>query len=224
MAETAKPLALVTGASRGIGAATSIELARRGVHVLLTARTEGGLADTEQAIHDAGGSATIAPFDITDVDAIGRLAQAVANRWGKLDMLVLNAATLGELMPVAHMEPKAFETLFRTNVLANHALLRAFDPLLKASAKADVVALSSSVAETPRAYWGPYAASKAALANLVETYGLEVAAISKIRVHVVNPGGTATAMRRKAFPGEDQSTLRTPADVARMIADLVQPA
>lgn len=217
----AKPLALVTGASRGIGAATALALAKSGYHVIVTARTEGGLEDVETAIHDAEGSATIAPFDITDGDAIDRLAQAVASRWGRLDVLVLNAAILGELMPLTHVEPKAFDTIFSTNVTANWRLLRAFDPLLKASPAAHVIVLTSSVAASPRAYWGPYAASKAALVNMVETYGQEVAAISRITVHVVNPGGTATAMRRKAFPGEDAATLRTPEDVAREIVELV---
>ena len=222
MSDIEKPVALVTGASRGIGAATAKALAAAGYHVLLTARTEGGLEATESAIHDAGGSATIAPFDITDGDAVDRLAQAVGGRWGKLDALVLNAAILGDLMPVSHVEPKDFEKLFRTNVTANYRLIRAFDLLLRASPDARVVAVTSSVATAPRAYWGAYAASKAALANLVETYGLEVAAISKVRGHVYNPGATATAMRAKAYPGEDPATLKTPEAAAGEIVDLLK--
>lgn len=222
MSDIEKPVALVTGASRGIGAATAKALAAAGYHVLLTARTEGGLEATESAIHDAGGSATIAPFDITDGDAVDRLAQAVGGRWGKLDALVLNAAILGDLMPVSHVEPKDFEKLFRTNVTANYRLIRAFDLLLRASPDARVVAVTSSVATAPRAYWGAYAASKAALANLVETYGLEVAAISKVRAHVYNPGATATAMRAKAYPGEDPATLKTPEAAAGEIVDLLK--
>jgi NAD(P)-dependent dehydrogenase (short-subunit alcohol dehydrogenase family) len=221
MTSDSKPLALVTGASRGIGAATAQALAAAGYHVIVTARTEGGLEATETAIHDAGGTATIAPFDMTDGDAIDRLAQAVASRWGKLDVLVLNAATLGELMPLTHVEPKAFETLLRTNVTANWRLIRAFDPLLRASRDAHVVALTSSVAASPRAYWGPYAASKAALANLVDTYGQEVAAVSAIKTHVYNPGATATRMRAKAYPGEDPSTLRSPEAAAAEIVALL---
>lgn len=216
-----KPLALVTGASRGIGAATATALAKAGYHVLLTARTSGGLEAAEAAIHDAGGSATIAPFDITDGDAVDRLAQAVAGRWGKLDVLVLNAATLGELMPLTHVEPKDFEKLFRTNVTANWRLLRAFDPLLRASASAHVVAVTSTVATEPRAYWGPYAASKAALENLIRTYAAEVAAVSKIRTHVYNPGATATQMRARAYPGEDPSTLKSPETAALEIVALL---
>jgi NAD(P)-dependent dehydrogenase (short-subunit alcohol dehydrogenase family) len=222
MTDIEKPVALVTGASRGIGAETAKALAANGYHVLLTARTEGGLEATETAIHDAGGTATIAPFDITDGDAVDRLAQAVGGRWGRLDALVLNAAILGDLMPVSHMEPKNFEKLFKTNVTANYRLIRAFDPLLRASKDAHVVAVTSGVAATPRAYWGAYAASKAALANLVETYGLEVATISKIKTHVYNPGGTATAMRAKAFPGEDPATLKTPDTAAAEIAGLLK--
>ncbi|MFD0850319.1 SDR family NAD(P)-dependent oxidoreductase [Sphingosinicella xenopeptidilytica] len=222
MSDIEKPVALVTGASRGIGAATAKALAADGYHVLLTARTEGGLEATETAIHDAGGTATIAPFDVTDGDAIDRLAQAIGGRWAKLDALVLNAGMLGDLMPVSHMEPKDFEKLFKTNVTANYRLIRAFDPLLRASNDAHVVAVTSSVAETPRAYWGAYAATKAALGNLVETYGLEVATISKVRTHIYNPGGTATAMRAKAYPGEDPATLKTPETAAAEIAALLR--
>ena len=221
MPDNVKPLALVTGASRGIGAATAIALAGAGHHVVLTARTEGGLEATEAAIHDAGGSATIAPFDIADGDAIDRLAQAVGARWGKLDVMVLNAAMLGELMPVPHVPPKDFDQLFKVNVTANFRLIRAFDPLLRASTAAHVVAVTSSVARSPRAYWGGYAASKAALETLLETYGAEVAAVSRIRTHVLNPGATATRMRQKAFPGEDQATLKRPEAVAADIVALV---
>ncbi|WP_374593207.1 SDR family NAD(P)-dependent oxidoreductase [Sphingosinicella sp.] len=222
MSDMEKPVALVTGASRGIGAATAKALAADGYHVLLTARTEGGLEATETAIHDAGGTATIAPFDVTDSDAVDRLAQAVGGRWARLDALVLNAGILGDLMPISHMEPKDFEKLFKTNVTANYRLIRAFDPLLRASKDAHVVAVTSTVAETPRAYWGAYAATKAALANLVETYGLEVATISKVRTHIYNPGGTATAMRAKAYPGENPATLKTPETAAAEIAALLK--
>ena len=153
MPDNVKPLALVTGASRGIGAATAIALAGAGHHVVLTARTEGGLEATEAAIHDAGGSATIAPFDIADGDAIDRLAQAVGARWGKLDVMVLNAAMLGELMPVPHVPPKDFDQLFKVNVTANFRLIRAFDPLLRASTAAHVVAVTSSVARAASRGW-----------------------------------------------------------------------
>ncbi len=216
-----KPLALITGASRGIGAATAKALASRGHHVILTARTEGGLEEVEDAIHAAGGTATLAPFDLADFEAIDRLAQAIAGRWQRLDVLVLNAAMLGDLTPLPHVDSDKFEALFKLNVTANYRLLKAFDALLKAAPKAHVVALTSSVAQTPRAYWGPYAASKAALENLVTTYGEEVKNLADISVHIVNPRGTATAMRAEAFPGEDQATLRSPDDVAEDITALL---
>ncbi|MHB9878264.1 SDR family NAD(P)-dependent oxidoreductase [Pacificimonas sp. ICDLI1SI03] len=211
-------LALVTGASRGIGAATAKHLAAQGYHVLLTARTEGGLEEVEDEIHAAGGTATLAPFDLSDFEAVDRLAQAVAGRWGWLDALILNAAMLGDLGPLPHSDPDEFETLFKLNVTANFRLLKAFDPLLRAAPKADVVAITSSVAKTPRAFWGPYAASKSALVTLVQSYGEEMDGLADVLTHVVDPGGTATAMRAKAFPGEDQTKLRSPEDVADEIA------
>ncbi|MGB7406237.1 MAG: SDR family NAD(P)-dependent oxidoreductase [Pacificimonas sp.] len=221
MPEDDKPLALVTGASRGIGAATAKLLATKGYHVLLTARTEGALEEVEDEIHASGGTATLAPFDLTDGEATARLAQAVAARWGRLDVLIMNAAMLGDLTPVPHIDDKAFQDIFKLNVIANFHLLKVFDPLLKAAPKADIVALTSSVADDPRAYWGAYAASKAALANLVRTYVDEVANLGTVSAHIYNPGGTATRMRAEAYPGEDRSKLRTPEEVAADIVDLL---
>jgi NAD(P)-dependent dehydrogenase (short-subunit alcohol dehydrogenase family) len=222
---TTKPLtgqlALVTGASRGIGAATAEALAAQGAHVVLTARTSGGLEELEERIHQAGGSATIAPMDLTESDSIARLATAIGGRWDALDILVMNAALLGELSPVPSIDGKRFNQLLTLNVLANQALLANFDQMLRRSARGRVLALTSSVARQPRAYWGAYGASKAALENLVLAYGDEVANISPIRVAIVNPGATATAMRRDAYPGEDQSTLPQPAQVGEKIAALV---
>jgi len=214
-------LALVTGASRGIGAATAEALAAAGAHVLLTARTEAGLVEVEGRIHAAGGSATIAPLDLADGDGIDRLAQAVAGRWGKLDTLVLNAAMLGDLMPLPHIPPKQFDAIMALNVGAQYRLIRAFDPLLRAAPQGRVVAVTSSVATSPRAYWGPYAASKAALEALVDTYGEEVRNVSSVRTAVVDPGGTRTKMRAQAFPGEDPSTLKEPRVVAERIVQLL---
>ncbi len=220
-----KPLAgrvaLVTGASRGIGAATAEALAAAGAHVVLTGRTEGGLEEAEARIHTAGGTATIAPLDLCDGEQIDRLAQAVGSRWGKLDILILNAAILGDLMPVSHMAPKDFDKVFALNVGANQCLLRAFDGLLRASEHGRVIALSSSVALKPRAYWGAYAGSKAALDMLLACYGEEVRNISATRVAIVDPGATLTRMRAKAFPGEDPATLKAPSVVADAIAALV---
>lgn len=214
-------LALVTGASRGIGAATALALAKAGAHVILTARTSGGLEEVEEKIHAAGGNATIAPLDLIDGESIGRLAAAVSGRWQALDILVLNAATLGSLASVPAIDVKEFARLLTLNIAAPQALIAAFDPMLRASADARVIAVTSSVAAQPRAYWGAYGASKAALEVLVAAYGEEVKNISAIRTHIVDPGATRTAMRARAFPGEDPATVKEPAIVAQAILDLI---
>jgi NAD(P)-dependent dehydrogenase (short-subunit alcohol dehydrogenase family) len=222
---TTKPLsgqlALVTGASRGIGAATAEALAAQGAHVVLTARTSGGLEELEDRIHSAGGSATIAPMDLTESDSIARLANAIGGRWEALDILVMNAAMLGELSPVPSIDGKQFNKLLTLNVLANQALIANFDHLLRTSARGRVLALTSSVGAKPRAYWGAYGASKAALETLVLAYGDEVENISSIRVAIVDPGATATRMRKDAFPGEDQATIQQPDAAGAAIAKLV---
>lgn len=214
-------LALVTGASRGIGAATAETLGRAGAHVVLTARTSGGLEEVEQRIHEAGGSATIAPLDLTDGDSIGRLASAISGRWQALDILVLNAAMLGTLTPVPAIDAKEFSKLLTLNVGAQQALIAAFDPMLRASAGARIVALTSTVAQQPRAYWGAYGASKAALETLLLAYAEEMKAISKVRVAIVNPGATATQMRAKAYPGEDPATIQTATAAGEALAKLI---
>ena len=214
-------LALVTGASRGIGAATAKALGAAGAHVILTARTAGGLEEVEEYIHSAGGSATIAPLDLVDGASIGRLAQAVSGRWQALDVLVLNAATLGSLAAVPAIDVKEFARQLTLNIAAPQALIAAFDGMLRASADARVVAITSSVASAPRAYWGAYGASKAALETLVSAYGEEVKNISAIRTHIVDPGATRTAMRARAYPGEDPATVKDPEVVGQAIADLV---
>jgi len=223
--EPAKPLAnriaLVTGASRGIGAAIAEALAGQGAHIILTARTTGGLEEVEERIHRTGGSATIAPLDLIDGDSIGRLAHAIAQRWEKLDILVLNAAMLGTLTPVAAIDAKEFAQLLTLNVGAQAALIAAFDPLLRASEQGRLIAITSSVAQNPRAYWGAYGASKAALENLILAYAEEVANISRVRAAIVNPGATATKMRAKAYPGEDPATLKQPAMVAEAITKML---
>jgi len=222
---TEKPLAgqlaLVTGASRGIGAATAEALAERGAHVVITARTSGGLEELEERIHAAGGSATIAPMDLTESDSIARLATAISGRWEALDILVMNAGMLGELSPVPSIDGKQFNKLLTLNVLANQALISNFDQLLRKSPRGRLIALTSTVAQHPRAYWGAYGATKAALENLVLAYGDEVSNISPIRIAIVNPGATATAMRRDAYPGEDQAKIQQPADAGEKIARLV---
>jgi NAD(P)-dependent dehydrogenase (short-subunit alcohol dehydrogenase family) len=210
-------LALVTGASRGIGAATAEALAAAGAHVILVARTSSSLEEVEDRIHEAGGSATIAPLDLTQGEAIGKLAGAVAERWEKLDILVLNAAMLGSLTPVQDIDPKEYSRLLSTNLLANQALIAAFDPLLKKADQADIVALTSSVGADPRAFWGAYGSSKAALESLLGAYADETAYLGRIKVHVVDPGATRTRMRANAFPGEEPDTVKPPETVARAI-------
>ena len=212
-------LALVTGASRGIGAATAEALAEAGAHVILVARTASALEEVEDRIHQAGGSATIAPLDLTDGESIGKLAVAVAERWEKLDMLVLNAAMLGSLTPVQDIDPKEYSRLLSLNLLANQALIAAFDPLLRKAERADVVALTSSVGAEPRAFWGAYGSSKAALETLLGAYADETAHTGRIRVHIVDPGATRTRMRALAFPGEEPESVKPPEAVAAAILE-----
>ncbi|KRC81983.1 SDR family NAD(P)-dependent oxidoreductase [Sphingomonas sp. Root241] len=221
---TDKPLAdriaLVTGASRGIGAATARALGAAGAHVVLTARTAGGLEEVEEAIYASGGSATIAPMDLTENESVARLAAAVGERWPALDLLVLNAASLGSLSAVPAIDFKEFAKVLTLNVTAQAAMLAAFDPLLKAAKQARVIGITSSVGRTPRAYWGTYGASKAAFENLLLSYGEEVRHISGVRVGVLNPGATRTKMRARAFPGENPETVKAPEVVAERILAL----
>lgn len=214
-------VALVTGASRGIGAATAVALAQAGAHVVLVARNSKDLEDVEDRIHAMGGSATIAPLDLATGDNVARLSAAIAQRWERLDMLVLNAAMLGTLSPVAAIDTAELNRLFTLNVLAQHAMLAAFEPLLRRADAGRVVALTSSVARTPRAYWGAYGASKAALENLVTAFGEEMRNISNVRTAIVDPGATRTQMRARAYPGEDAATVKSPEVVAQAIVDLL---
>lgn len=215
-------VALVTGASRGIGAATAKALAAQGAHVIITARTAKDLEAVEDEIFEAGGSATIAPLDLTDGDSISRLAAAVTERWGKLDHLVLNAAMLGTLAPVPAIDGPEFARLFTLNVTAQQVLIASFDALLRKSEAGRLLALTSSVGATPRAFWGAYGASKAALETLVRSYGEEVKNISAVRVAIIDPGKTRTKMRAAAYPGEDPSTVKEPSVVANAIVDVLQ--
>ncbi|AKM06673.1 SDR family NAD(P)-dependent oxidoreductase [Pelagerythrobacter marensis] len=220
-----KPLegrvALVTGASRGIGAATAIALADQGAHVILTGREVRALEGVEDAIHGAGGNATIAPLDLSEQDGIARLATAIAGRWDKLDILVISAAYLPTLTPVTQIDPKQFAQAVTTNLLATQALIAAFDPLLKRSGQARVIGLTSSVGSEPRAFWAGYGSTKAAFESLLDSYAEEVRKLGDIRVAIVDPGATRTAMRAKAYPGEDPATVKEPAVVGERIAALV---
>ena len=215
-------LALVTGASRGIGAATAEALAAAGAHVILIARTASALEAVDDRIHEAGGTATIAPLDLTDADSIAKLAAAIVERWEALDILVLNAAMLGSLTPVEHIDPKEYVRILGTNLLANQAMIAAFDPLIRRSERAEIVALTSSVGSEPRAFWGAYGSSKAALETLLTAYADETQHSGRIRVHIVDPGATRTRMRQLAFPGEEPESLKPPEVVATAILERLQ--
>jgi len=216
-------VALVTGASRGIGRAVALALAEAGAHVVALARTTGGLEELDDAIRAKGGSATLVPLDLTDFDALDRLAAAVNERWGRLDILVGNGAILGPISPVSHLEPKEFERVFATNVTANYRLIRAFDPLLRTSDAGRAIFVTSGASYRPSAYWGLYGASKAALDTLARSYAEEVRNITAIRVMLVNPGRTRTKMRAEAAPGEDPMSLHTPEDLAPHFVAMAAP-
>jgi NAD(P)-dependent dehydrogenase (short-subunit alcohol dehydrogenase family) len=216
-------IALVTGASRGIGRATALALARAGAHVVAVARTVGGLEELDDAIRTAGGSATLVPLDLKDIPGIVRLAAALAERYRRLDVLVGNAGILGPLSPLDHVEPKAWDEVLAINVTANWHLIRTMDPLLKRSTAARVVFVTSAgIVARPRAYWGPYAISKAALEALARTYAAETVS-TNVRVNLFSPGATRTRMRATAMPGEDAATLKTPEPVAERIVELCLP-
>jgi NAD(P)-dependent dehydrogenase (short-subunit alcohol dehydrogenase family) len=222
---TAKPLsgqtALVTGASRGIGAATAKALAAAGAHVILVARKVKALEAVEDAIHGLGGTSTIAPIDLTEPDAVTRLAGAIAGRWQTLDIMVLAAAYLPELTPASQMEPKQFNQALLTNVVATQALIAGFDPLLRRAAAGRIIGFTSSVGAAPRPYWGAYSATKAAFDNLLATYAAEVERLSPLRVAIIDPGATRTEMRARAYPGEDPETVKPPEVVADRIVALL---
>ncbi len=215
--------ALVTGASRGIGRAVALELAREGAHVIAVARTVGGLEELDDAIRAAGNEATLVPLDLRDGPAFPRLAGAIAERWRKLDVLVGNAGVLGTLTPVHQIDPKHWIEAIDVNVNANLRLIQFLDPLLRASDAGRAVFVTSGAAQNLRPYWGTYSTSKAALDALVKTYAQECAS-SRIRVNLFSPGPVRTVMRAKAFPGEDPNTLPAPEEIAKAIVELTLPA
>ena len=213
-------IALVTGASRGIGRAVALELARNGAQVVALARTQGGLEELDDAIRAEGAEATLAPCDLRDFEALDRLGASIFARWGKLDIFVGNGGVLGPITPLAHVEPKAWDEVMAVNVTANYRLIRSLDLPLRRSDAGRVVFMTSGVPSRPQAtpYWGPYAISKAALDALARTYAAETKSTSKIKVMAVSPGPLRTKMRAAAMPGEDPLTLRTPEDLAPHVA------
>jgi NAD(P)-dependent dehydrogenase (short-subunit alcohol dehydrogenase family) len=215
-------IALVTGASRGIGYATALALARAGSHVIAVARTVGGLEELDDAIGAGGGSATLVPLDLKDYAGIARLGEALAGRYRRLDILVGNAGLLGPLSPLGHVEPQVWDDVIAVNVTANWHLIRSMDALLRASEAGRVLFLTSGIAKSPRAYWGPYAISKAALDAMARTYAAETES-TNVRVNLLSPGPTRTRMRATAMPGEDPLSLKPPEVVAEKVVELCLP-
>lgn len=217
-------VAVVTGASRGIGKATALALAKEGAHIIAVARTVGALEALDDEIKAvSGNAATLVPLDITDFDALDRLGGVIMEKYGKLDILIANAGFLGDITPVSHLKPKTFDKLMNINVTANYRLIRSLDPLLRAADHGRAVFMgSSNVARNPRHFWGGYATSKAALECLVKTYAQEIER-SNLRVNILNPGPIRTAMRAKAAPGENASKLDTPEDLMPLMMQLCSP-
>lgn len=216
-------IAVVTGASRGIGRAAAIALAEAGAHIVAVARTQGALEELDDAIRAKGSSATLVPLDLKDFDALDRLGAAIHERWGKLDILIGNAGVLGELAPITHVDQPVWDAVMATNVTANYRLIRSLDPLLRASDAGRAIFVTSGAAHKSIAYWGPYAISKAALEMLVRTYAAETVN-TPVRAMLLNPGPLRTSMRRAAMPGEDPMTLKTPEELAPHILKLALPS
>ncbi len=217
-------LALITGASRGIGRETAKAFAKAGAHVIAVARTVGALEELDDEILALGGTATLVPIDLTDYDALDRLGLTIHERWGKLDILVGNGAMLGIIGPLNHIDPKAFERVMAVNVTANYRLIRSMDPLLRASDAGRALFLTSSAGSNAFAYWGLYGASKAALDLMCRDWAEEVRNVSSIKVMLVNPGRTRTRMRAEAAPGEDPMTLPTPDEITPYLVEMASPS
>jgi len=220
----ASRIALVTGASRGIGRALALELARGGAHVVALARTQGALEELDDEIRAAGGQATLVPCDLTDFDALDRLGAALFERWGRLDVFVGNAGVLGPLSPLSHIDPKDWNRIMAVNVTANWRLIRSLDQLLRASGAGRVLFITSGAAHraTMKPFWGAYAASKAALESIARTYAAETAG-NGVTVMIANPGPLRTRMRAQAMPGENPMTLKAPEEFAKKCLALLTP-
>lgn len=222
MSDHSGRIILVTGASRGIGYAMAKQFAAEGAQVIAIARTQGGLEDLDDEIKSAGGQCTLVPMDLKDGNAIDRLGLALHERFGRLDGMLMNAGQLGAITPMPHTTPKDWDSVIAVNLTANYRLIRAMDPLLRASDAGRVVAVTSSVAQNHRAYWGAYAISKAGLEAMANIYAEETA-ITNVRVNIYDPGGTRTAMRAKAVPGEDPSALPEPSAHWEKLSQMLSP-
>src|SRR4051812_92779 len=216
-------IALVTGASRGIGRASAIALAKAGAHVILVARTVGGLEEADDEIQKAGGTATLVPLNLRDGDAIDRLGASIFERWGRLDAFFGNAGVLGMLTPLAHLEPKTFQEVMDVNVTANWRLIRSLDPLLRLSDAGRALFVTSGAARKHMPFWGAYGLSKAALEMMVLTYAAECEGSNAIKVNLISPGPMRTAMRMKAMPGEDPDILVKPEAMAPKVVEMLSP-
>jgi NAD(P)-dependent dehydrogenase (short-subunit alcohol dehydrogenase family) len=215
-------LAVITGASRGIGAATAKVFAAHGAHVILVARTLGGLEEIDDEIRAKGGISTLVPMDLTDYDKIDEMGETIFERFGKLDILIANAGLLGTLGPINHIDPHVWEQTMAVNVTANWRLIRSLDPLLRLSDAGRAIFLTSAAARYHRAFWGLYATTKVALEMIVGTYAKEIIK-SNVTANLFNPGRTRTKMRAKAYPGENPNIIKGPEFVARQLINLAQP-
>jgi NAD(P)-dependent dehydrogenase (short-subunit alcohol dehydrogenase family) len=214
-------IALITGASRGIGAAVAKRFAAEGAQLVLVARTVGGLEEVDDAIRAVGGTATLVPLNLSDFEAIDRLGQSLFERFGRLDVLVGNAALLGTLTPIAHIKPREWSDVLNLNLTANWRLIRGLDPLLRAASAGRAVFVTADVGRLPRAYWGTYAVSKAALESLVRVYAAEVE-MTPLKVNLIDPGPVRTSLRAKAYPGEKPDAVPAPDEVTEAFVELAE--
>lgn len=214
-------IALITGASRGIGAAVAVRYAKEGAHVILVARTVGGLEETDDKIKAFGGKSTLVPLDLLEFDKIDQLGGIIAKNFGKLDILVGNAAILGALSPLGHFDTEVWKKVFDTNVSANYRLIRSFDSLLRKSEAGRVIFVTSGVTKSTFAYWGAYAASKAALEKIADTYSAELRK-TNVKVNLIDPGIVRSKMRELAMPGENPENLTAPEDITDKFVELAE--
>lgn len=215
-------IALITGASRGIGRAVALRYAKEGAHVILIARTIAALEEVDDEIQAFGGQATLVPMNLREFDKIDQMGQALYDRFGKIDILVGNAGVLGDLTPMAHLKIKMWNEVMDVNVTANWRLIRSMEPLLKQSDAGRAIFLSSGTTKEPRAFWAAYAVSKAALENMIQTWSMEIRK-TNIKANLIDPGATRTRLRAQAYPGENPMDLKEPEDLTDLFLELALP-